>query len=121
MSESCVLRIFIDDKPQPGIRRLLGLARTEHGLVEFCWILSPLVLLLRVEPNKAGLSLIKETEDVLGAPSLRYCNTKGNYKDYNAEWHPKHDRTVTAHRLSELTAGRLGYKATEIPEEIERK
>lgn len=118
MSESWVLRIFTYDRPLPDVRRWRGLALTERGLVRFCWSVSSLFVVLSVEPTKAGLRLVKETEDdVLGPASLRYCLTRGDYKDYRAEWHLVQDRTLTASRLAELIAGRLGYKTTEIPEE----
>jgi hypothetical protein len=122
MSESRVLRIFTFDRPLPGIRRWRGLALTEHGLAKFCWSVSSLFVVLSVEPTTAGLRLIRETEDdVLGPASLRYCLTRGDYKDYRAEWHLVHDRTLIACRLAELIAGWLGYKASEIPEEARRK
>jgi hypothetical protein len=121
MSESWVLHIFTYDRPLPDVRRWRGLALTEHGLVEFYWSVSSIVVLLSVEPTKAGLTLIKEVEDVLGPASLRYCDVKGNYKDYTAEWYLTQDRTMITHRLAELIAGRLGYKTSEIPEEAKRK
>lgn len=87
------------DQPLPGVRRIVGVAKRKKKQVPFYLTLSAIVILLSVKPDKEGRKLIAYFTRILGPPTLKYRDKRGEYEDYTAEWHLLKDNETILQRI----------------------
>jgi hypothetical protein len=109
-----VWRFVIDheDHPAPYVRRVSGVAYRKRVGVPFYLTISPVFIALSTTPGRDGRKLIAHFTRLLGEPTLRYRDRRGDYEDQTAEWHRIEDREAIVRRIIDHLA--LGFKPEEL-------